>query len=404
MNRQVRVRISQRAANCLHNGYYYCCELKLEKYHQIKEHIQKHHLPEIEAAILKDDEKAQFMKRRLSKGKSDSIRIDCNCSEGIILLFYNYVEILNQVELARVLQDFCVVRDICGKIRIGKEGFNITVGGSAWAIEEFMQYFLEREALLPGVSQLQMEHIGLFKKLYFKPSLGCQHCFDGLSVKIVSEICPLGVEAPTPSPYSLEVAHELLGKQSSISQVRSLTPQQFHEEVAKAKHDPDTIVLDTRNYYETMFGYFDQAIRPPIRKFSAFPEYVKQHKQEWQNKKIITYCTGGIRCEKASRFIQEETGSEVMMLRGGIHNYLEEIEDGLYRGVNYVFDARRVEGTSNDTLVNCLKCGAGCLEFTKCSNCHLVLPNCCRLEFCCSNCQSGKKCNCSSLLKSLVVQ
>jgi predicted sulfurtransferase len=404
MDRQIRIRISQKAAACLREGHYYCCELKLEKYYQIKEHIYKQHLPEITANIAAETEKAQFMKRRLSKGKSDSIKIECNCTNGMILLFYNYVEMERPVELAKALQDFCAARNIWGKIRIGSEGFNITVGGSIGAVEEFMQYFLDRADLLPGIFELGGADIPLFKNSYFKPSSGCQHCFDGLSVKIVSEICPLGTPAPAPSPYSLEVVHEILGKQSSIQQVRSLAPKEFHQVLAKAKDDPDTIVLDTRNYYETLFGFFDQAIRPPIRKFSALPEYVKQHKEEWQNKRIITYCTGGIRCEKASRLIQQETGSEVIMLRGGIHNYLEEIEDGLFRGVNYVFDARGVEGSSTDTLVNCLKCGAGCLEFTKCIQCHLVLPNCCKLEFCCDDCQSGRKCDCSSMLKSLVVQ
>jgi predicted sulfurtransferase len=396
MERQIKVQVAK-LANELNGS---CCEIQGLPY-VIKQHIQQVHLDIILERIKLDQQKLQFQRKRLEKGKSDSISVECNCTDGLVLLFYNYTEIKNELSLAEELKSFSESREIQGKIRIGSEGFNITVGGSTLAIQEFMSYFMARTELLPGIDQLPTEKQDEFKTKYFKPTKGCRHCFDCLSVKIVNEICPFGDTLTKPSPYSVEVVHELLGLESTVTGVSSLTPRDFDFELENAKQDPNIIILDTRNYYESLFGYFDSAIRPPIRKFSGLKEYITDHKQEWQGKKIVTYCTGGVRCERASRYIQQETGGQVVMLRGGIHNYLKEFGTGNFKGLNYIFDARKLEGTGG-SVAKCWNCGKGCSDYSKCKKCHLVLPICCPVDYCCQECQDGDSCSCSDVLKSLV--
>ena len=118
----------------------------------------------------------------------------------------------------------------------------------------------------------------------------------------------------------------------------------------------------------------------------------------------MTYCTGGVRCETAGRYLS--TRGNVFMLSGGIHAYLEWVKDqpveSLFTGVNYVFDARKTYG-GNGIAVVCWKCGAGCDTYTKCSGCHVVVPVCCDpVGLCCEQCDGKGGCYCSTRLKDAV--
>lgn len=203
-------------------------------------------------------------------------------------------------------------------------------------------------------------------------------------------------------------------------QIESLSPEEFHE---RCHSDPDTMLLDVRNHYESRIGYFvdpktgEAALRPPIRRFSQWPQYVKRQMSGSGStapggRQIMTYCTGGIRCEKGARFLQENMakrdGDRVCTLKGGIAAYLtwmdEEIrsgrkvpEDSLFRGRNYVFDARGSTGldTSDpDPVSTCHICQNPCDRLSKCRSkgCHLVLVVCDDCELgdprCCQSCQS----------------
>jgi UPF0176 protein len=349
----------------------------------------------------------QFTKRRLEKGISDSISVICDCDDGLVLLFYNYVSIEHPLELCKELQLLCLENEIQGKFRIGVEGFNITCGGSHVSIHALMKYFMNRHHLLPGLETLLgVDMIEKFKELYFKPTKGCKHCFDNLSIKLVEEICPFGEDVTVTTPFSIEIVNCI--QNNNRRDTHSLSPLEFHETLQKFKDDDETLVLDTRNYYETMFGYFQGAIRPPIRSFSQLPNYIKENKHIFENKKrILTYCTGGIRCEKASKYIASQTGLETFMLKGGIHNYMQEFDEkSLYQGVNYVFDARKTMGNLNQNIIKCLHCSQMCCNFTKCSKCHLVLPACSScisiLTYCCERCQRQEQCDCSMLLRNIV--
>lgn len=114
---------------------------------------------------------------------------------------------------------------------------------------------------------------------FFKPSVGCRHVFADLSVKLVDEICPLG----RPDQVNLEkvISTEKDGKK--------LKPEVFHEML---KSEEDVVVLDARNYYESRIGAFRGAVRPAIRKFSKFPDYIDRNREALEGKTILTYCTG----------------------------------------------------------------------------------------------------------------
>ncbi|KUJ18204.1 uncharacterized protein LY89DRAFT_706754 [Mollisia scopiformis] len=183
------------------------------------------------------------------------------------------------------------------------------------------------------------------------------------------------------------------------------------------------MLLDVRNHYESRIGYFvdpktgEAALRPPIRRFSQWPQYVKKYmtgaeaQDEKGGRQIMTYCTGGIRCEKGARWMEENMekreGDSVCTLKGGIAAYMawmdDEIrlgkkrpEDSLFKGKNYVFDARGSTGLEGDGLTHpvssCHVCGRPEDRLSKCQSkgCHLILVVCEACESthprCCQNC------------------
>lgn len=160
-----------------------------------------------------------------------------------------------------------------------------------------------------------------------------------------------------------------------------LTPQQFHREVEKLLEkqkeqedasmetsEPDTVLLDVRNHIEYNIGHFDGATDPETRVFSQFPAYVRKTLPKLKGKKILMYCTGGIRCEKASAYIRKqleavgdvEGAQNVHHLHGGIHKYLQAYPDGgLFKGLNYVFDSRNAlapEVGQSEVVGKCVEC------------------------------------------------
>lgn len=204
-------------------------------------------------------------------------------------------------------------------------------------------------------------------------------------------------------------------------EIECLSPAEFHE---RCHSNPQTLLLDVRNHYESRIGYFidprtgEAALRPPIRRFSQWPQYVKKYmtgneaQGELGGRQIMTYCTGGIRCEKGARWLQEKMdkreGDKVCTLKGGITAYMAWIdaeikhrrkqqEDSLFKGKNYVFDARGSTGLGVDALTDpvssCHVCGNPEDRLSKCQSkgCHLILVVCETCELadprCCNSCQ-----------------
>jgi UPF0176 protein len=159
--------------------------------------------------------------------------------------------------------------------------------------------------------------------------------------------------------------------------------------------DPNTVLVDMRNHYESEIGHFKNAVTPDVDTFrdslDIIEEDLKDHKED---KKLVMYCTGGIRCEKASAYYKHKGFKNVFQLEGGIIEYARQVENkGLenkFIGKNFVFDHRRSERITEDVIAQCHQCGAACDEHTNCANegCHLLFIQCeaCKkaMDSCCS--------------------
>ncbi|WP_139956990.1 oxygen-dependent tRNA uridine(34) hydroxylase TrhO [Flavicella sediminum] len=167
------------------------------------------------------------------------------------------------------------------------------------------------------------------------------------------------------------------------------------EEFNKMLEDPNTVCVDMRNHYESEIGHFDGAVTPDVDTFrdslDLIEEDLKDHKED---KNLLMYCTGGIRCEKASAYYKHKGFKNVFQLEGGIINYVRQVEEtgveNKFKGKNFVFDHRRAERISDDVVSNCHQCGTPCDEHVNCDNeaCHLLFIQCnsCKekMNTCCS--------------------
>ncbi|OUD48867.1 oxygen-dependent tRNA uridine(34) hydroxylase TrhO, partial [Flavobacterium psychrophilum] len=160
--------------------------------------------------------------------------------------------------------------------------------------------------------------------------------------------------------------------------------------------DPNTIVVDFRNHYESEIGHFKGAITPDVETFrESLPIINEQLKDFKEDKNLVMYCTGGIRCEKASAYFKHQGFKNVFQLEGGIINYAKQIKEenleSKFIGKNFVFDHRLGERITNDIVSQCHQCGKPCDNHTNCENegCHLLFIQCdqCKLamENCCSS-------------------
>src|SRR5690606_31350224 len=176
---------------------------------------------------------------------------------------------------------------------------------------------------------------------------------------------------------------------------KHLSAKEFNE----ALNHPDTIVVDMRNHYESEVDYFENALKPDADTFrDALPKAIEMTKDD-KDKKILLYCTGGIRCEKASAYFKHHGYKDVNQLYGGIIQYARDIKSGelenKYHGKNFVFDERMGERISDEIVSTCHQCGAVCDTHVNCANddCHLLFIQCdeCREKYqgCCTvECQT----------------
>jgi UPF0176 protein len=156
----------------------------------------------------------------------------------------------------------------------------------------------------------------------------------------------------------------------------------------------DTIVVDMRNHYESEVGHFDTAITPDVETFKEALVHVEDVLQDHKEKNIIMYCTGGIRCEKASAYYKHKGFKNVFQLDGGIIEYARQVDqlgiDNEFKGKNFVFDERLGERIGDEIISKCHQCGASCDTHINCSNesCHILFIQCeeCAEQYtsCCS--------------------
>lgn len=344
---------------------------------------------------------------------SDPVSYTCTCQAqsegGSVLLFYRYWantpvlpdEHVSNIKAPHALAEFHKQLTsrlrIGGKLRFATEGFNITLGGTRSAITSFTEACSTHWSFA-GIDL----STPTARNAYFKPTPGCACAFNGeASIRVTAEITPLGITNYSPTSWS---------------KVISLPPAEFHDLLRKG----DIPLIDVRNHYESRIGYFVTgdgvvAVRPAVRRFSQWPGYVVKHvlgdDAYSKPQGIATYCTGGIRCEKGARWMQEALAEEggssdtpVYTLHGGIVAYQvwidEEIkagrkkpENSFFKGRNYVFDARGSIGEQEAVSV-CHGCGDAEDRLGKCEmpGCHLVLVVCESCErkgsiACCEDCR-----------------
>lgn len=224
---------------------------------------------------------------------------------------YHFVSLPHFKMLREPLLNFCESQSIKGTILLADEGINGTVAGSERAILELLNY-LKTYPLFESN----------FKGLSHKESWSDKHPFYRMKVKLKKEIVTLGIPGVSPA--------KIVG--------RYVKPKDWNSIIL----DPEVILIDTRNDYEYAIGTFKNAINPKTNTFREFPEYVKTHFDSKKHKKVAMFCTGGIRCEKASSFMVSEGFNDVYHLEGGILKYLEEVksEESLWQGECFVFDQR----------------------------------------------------------------
>ena len=244
----------------------------------------------------------------------------------LIATFYKFVTISNLEAIRAQILTWCQQQEIKGTIILAEEGINGTIAGSSDAIANILTALRS----LPGLADL--EH---------KESTSEKLPFARLKVKIKPEIVTLGLPAVNPT-----------------QQVGTyVEPQDWNQIIS----DPEVVVVDTRNDYEVEIGTFQQAKNPSTESFREFPEYVAQNLDPQQHSKVAMFCTGGIRCEKASSYLLSQGFKEVYHLKGGILKYLENVspQESLWEGECFVFDERVAvkEGLKLGSHELCYACG-----------------------------------------------
>ena len=288
--------------------------------------------------------------------------IDQAGKQRLTLSFYAYAKIEDPKKFRDALFIEWNQLDALGRTYVAKEGINAQMSVPAENIEAFRH---------------TLEAYDFMKNIRLNVAVEQDdHSFLKLTIKVRDKIVADGLNDDTFDVTNIGV---------------HLKAAAFNEII----EDPNTIVVDFRNHYESEIGHFKGAITPDVETFrESLPIINEQLKDFKEDKNLVMYCTGGIRCEKASAFFKHQGFKNVFQLEGGIINYAKQIkEEGLeskFIGKNFVFDHRLGERITDDIVSQCHQCGKPCDNHTNCENegCHLLFIQCddCKtaLENCCS--------------------
>lgn len=257
-----------------------------------------------------------------------------------ILLYYQYTKVDDPDELKRIQEELCRKLNLKGRIIVASEGINGTLEGLTEDTEEYIKI---------------MRHVSRFKDMQFKKSEGTGNAFPKLSIKVRSDIVSQKLEE-----FKLDPTKET-GKY--------LKPEELHEWIHSGR---EFYLVDMRNDYETEVGYFKGAIFAPFSNFRDLPK-VLPILQELTGKTIVTVCTGGVRCEKASAFLIKNGFLDVYQLYGGIVSYMEKYPNEDFVGKLYVFDGRVTMGFNTDSPMHkvvgrCVVCREAADTYYDCKN------------------------------------
>lgn len=229
----------------------------------------------------------------------------------LVATFYKFTPLEDYQQLQAPLQALCEAQALKGTILLAPEGINATLAGSRTGIDQTLRT-LRRD---PRLANLET-----------RESFASASPFDQMKVKLRREIVSFGQPTIDPS------------QQTGIT----VPPQQWNQLIS----DPDVVVIDTRNVFEVAIGSFKGAQNPETASFQDFVGYTQQQLDPAQHQQIAMFCTGGIRCEKASAYLLSQGFETVYQLQGGILNYLAEVpeSDSLWQGECFVFDQRVAVG------------------------------------------------------------
>ncbi len=229
----------------------------------------------------------------------------------LVAAFYKFVDWNNLKKKKSDIEELCLKHNVVGTILLAKEGINGTIAGS-------------EQSILPVIQELK--ETPLLSDIEPKFSKAKGEIFKRMKVRLKKEIVSMGMENIKPAALKGE----------------TVKPSDWNELI----QNPKTLIIDTRNQYECAIGSFEGSIDPETKSFREFPAWSKKNLKDLMEKegktKVAMFCTGGIRCEKASSFLLEEGIEEVYQLEGGVLKYLEDIESGesLWEGECFVFDER----------------------------------------------------------------
>lgn len=264
-----------------------------------------------------------------------------------VLLYYKYVRILDPEAEKERQKNLCEKFDLLGRIIVASEGINGTVEGLLEDTEKYIE---------------EMQKDPRFSDIHWKRSAGTGDAFPKLSVKTRPEIVSLGLE-------SFGVCDVDPSQTTGVH----LKPEELHQWI---KEDKEFYIVDMRNAYEHKLGYFEGSVLPPMKNFRDLPKVVKQL-AHLKNKTVLTVCTGGVRCEKASGFLITQGFTDVYQLDGGIVSYMERYPNEDFKGKLYVFDGRITQGfytddPAHEVVAKCDVCGEASENYVNCANlsCH----------------------------------
>ena len=295
--------------------------------------------------------------------------IDEAGKDRITISFYQYHKIENpQLFRDKLFLEWQTL-DVLGRTYVSYEGINAQISVPS-------ENFLELKNQLDTISFLNNIRLNVAIEQHNKS-------FLKLKIKVRNKIVADGLNDDT-----FDVTNKGI----------HLNAKEFNQML----EDPNTICVDMRNHYESEIGHFDGAITPDVDTFRDSLDIIEEDlKENKENKNLLMYCTGGIRCEKASAYYKHKGFKNVFQLEGGIIEYARQVKseqlENKFLGKNFVFDHRRAEKISDDVIANCHQCGSSCDTHVNCANeaCHLLFIQC-------NDCSEKMENTCSSECQEII--
>ena len=225
----------------------------------------------------------------------------------VVAALYKFTPFEDPAAIRSPLLEVCTVGGVTGTLLLAREGINGTIAGTREGIDAVLAHI----HALPGCADLD-----------WKESTAADRPFPKMKVRLKREIVTMG--EPDVDP------------RAAVG--RYVAPEDWNDLIRA----PDVVVIDTRNDYEVGIGTFEGAVDPGTESFRQFPDWWRENRERFEGKRVAMFCTGGIRCEKATNFVMREGAEEVFHLKGGILKYLETVPeaDSLWEGNCFVFDRR----------------------------------------------------------------